>query len=125
MSLHDICQPRHSGWNLRTLVARPGSGDCRQHQGERWDWLFEIALRHRQRLQKRAAWLQLYWPVRQLPQKQQRVWIKEFCETNRVDLGAICRAEAMTWNELREISKDPLCTIGAHTVNHYAVAQVE
>ena len=30
----------------------------------------------------------------------------------------------MTWNELREISKDPLCTIGAHTVNHYAVAQL-
>ena len=75
-------------------------------------------------MQKRAAWLQLYWPVRQLPQKQQRVWIKEFCETNRVDLGAICRAEAMTWNEVREISKDPLCTIGAHTVNHYAVAQL-
>ena len=75
-------------------------------------------------LQKKAAWLQLYWPVRHLPQKQQRIWIKEFCETNRVDLGAICRAEAMTWNELREISKDPLCTIGAHTVNHYAVAQL-
>ena len=74
--------------------------------------------------QKKAAWLQLYWPVRQLPQKQQRAWIREFCETNRVDLGAICRAEAMTWSELREISKDPLCTIGAHTVNHYAVAQL-
>ena len=72
----------------------------------------------------KSAWLQLYWPVRQLGQKQQRLWIKEFCDTNRVDLGAICRAEAMTWDELREISNDPLCTIGAHTVNHYAVAQL-
>jgi peptidoglycan/xylan/chitin deacetylase (PgdA/CDA1 family) len=66
----------------------------------------------------------VYWPVRQLEQKQQRIWIRAFCETNRVDLGAICRAEAMTWDELREISTDPLCTIGAHTVNHYAVAQL-
>ena len=75
-------------------------------------------------VQKQAAWQQLYWPVRQLEQKQQRKWIKEFCQTNRVDLGAICRADAMTWDELREISGDPLCTIGAHTVNHFAVAQL-
>jgi peptidoglycan/xylan/chitin deacetylase (PgdA/CDA1 family) len=75
-------------------------------------------------LQKKAAWLQLYWPLRQLEQRQQRIWIKQFCDTNRVNLGAICRAEAMTWDELREISKDPLCTIGAHTINHYAVAQL-
>jgi peptidoglycan/xylan/chitin deacetylase (PgdA/CDA1 family) len=74
--------------------------------------------------QKQAAWQQLYWPVRQLEQKQQRIWIREFCDANRVDLSAICRAEAMTWDELRGISRDPLCTIGAHTVNHYAVAQL-
>ena len=75
-------------------------------------------------VQKQSAWLQLYWPVRRLGQKQQRIWIREFCETNRVDLSAICRAQAMTWDELREISADPLCTIGAHTVNHYALAQL-
>ncbi len=74
---------------------------------------------------KQTAWQQLYWPVRQLPQRQQRAWISEFCERNRVDLGAICRAEAMTWDELREIAADPLCTIGAHTVNHFAIAQLE
>ena len=74
--------------------------------------------------QKQAAWQQLYWPLRLLEQKQQRMWIKDFCDTNRVDLGAICQAEAMTWDELRGISKDPLCTIGAHTINHYAVSQL-
>ena len=30
----------------------------------------------------------------------------------------------MSWNELRLIAKDPLCEIGAHTVNHYAVASL-
>jgi peptidoglycan/xylan/chitin deacetylase (PgdA/CDA1 family) len=75
-------------------------------------------------VQKRAAWQHLYWPVRQLEQRQQRKWIRDFCDANRVDLEAVCRAEAMTWDELREISKDPLCVIGAHTVNHFAVAQL-
>ncbi len=74
--------------------------------------------------QKQVAWQQLYWPVRLLEQKQQRVWIRQFCDANRVDLEAICRAEAMTWDELRIISHDPLCAIGAHTVHHYAVAQL-
>ncbi len=75
-------------------------------------------------MQKQAAWEQLYWPVRLLEQKQQRNWIRGFCEDNRVDLTSICRAEAMSWDELRDIAKDPLCTIGAHTVNHFAVAQL-
>ena len=47
-------------------------------------------------VQKKAAWQQLYWPLRQLEQKQQRQWIRDFCDANRVDLEAICRAEAMT-----------------------------
>ncbi len=74
--------------------------------------------------QKRAAWQQVYWPVRAMEQFQQRKWIRDFCETNRVDLAAICRSEAMTWDELRAIARDPLCTIGAHTVHHYAVAKL-
>jgi peptidoglycan/xylan/chitin deacetylase (PgdA/CDA1 family) len=31
----------------------------------------------------------------------------------------------MTWDQVREIASDPLCTIGAHTINHYAVARLE
>lgn len=31
---------------------------------------------------------------------------------------------AMTWEDIKEISKDPLCTIGAHTVNHYPLSQL-
>jgi peptidoglycan/xylan/chitin deacetylase (PgdA/CDA1 family) len=84
----------------------------------------KLALKTVSDAQKRVAWHQLYWPVRLLEQKQQRIWIREFCDANRVDLDAICRAEAMTWDELRAISRDPLCTVGAHTVNHYAVSQL-
>jgi peptidoglycan/xylan/chitin deacetylase (PgdA/CDA1 family) len=84
----------------------------------------KLSLKTLSHIQKQAAWEQLYWPVRLLPPKQQRRWINDFCDVNRVDLGAICRAEAMTWDELREVARDPLCTIGAHTVNHFAVARL-
>ncbi|MBL8905304.1 MAG: polysaccharide deacetylase family protein [Rhizobiales bacterium] len=75
--------------------------------------------------QKQAAFERLYWPVRSMEQHAQREWIRDFCEARGVNLEAICRAEAMTWTELRQISADPLCSIGAHTVNHFAVAKLD
>jgi len=32
---------------------------------------------------------------------------------------------AMSWDEVREISKDPLATIGAHSVNHFSLKQLD
>lgn len=73
---------------------------------------------------KQAAFRRLYRPVRNLPEHRQREWIRQFCAHHGVDLEAQCRSEAMTWDELRLIAADPLCTIGAHTVNHYAIARL-
>ena len=36
----------------------------------------------------------------------------------------ICQSVVMTWDEIRAMNRDPLCTIGAHTMNHYAVAKL-
>ncbi len=74
--------------------------------------------------QKRQAWQRLYWPVRGLGQRVQRRWIRDFCAQQGVNLDAICGAEAMGWDELRLIAADPLCTIGAHTMQHYALSQL-
>jgi peptidoglycan/xylan/chitin deacetylase (PgdA/CDA1 family) len=74
---------------------------------------------------KNGAWQSLYWPVRNLPEAEQRVWIRKFCTTYGLDLGTLCRDEAMTWDELRLIAADPLCTIGAHTIHHYALAKLD
>lgn len=75
--------------------------------------------------QKQQAWDAMYWPIRHLEQHQQRQWIAGFCASHgAVDLTKICTGAAMTWDELRTIAADPLCTIGAHTINHYAVAQL-
>ncbi len=70
---------------------------------------------------KWAAWKQLYWPVRMMEQREQRRWITEFATRYRLDLQKLCRDTAMTWDELRQISADPLCTIGAHTINHFNI----
>ncbi|MGQ0486048.1 MAG: polysaccharide deacetylase family protein [Hyphomicrobiales bacterium] len=74
--------------------------------------------------QKRLAWERLYWPLRAMEQTAQRVWIRAFCARQGIDLEAMCRAEAMNWDELRLLAEDPLCTIGAHSVNHYALARL-
>ena len=75
--------------------------------------------------QKKAAFARLYWPVRSLEEHSQRQWVSDFCEENGIDLKQICRDEAMSWDELREINADPLCTIGAHTINHFAIKKLD
>jgi len=74
--------------------------------------------------EKQQAWDRLYWPVRRLDQHFQRRWIAGFCARHAVDLKRICTEAAMTWDEVRNIASDPLCTIGAHTIHHYAVSQL-
>ena len=43
---------------------------------------------------------------------------------SRVDMAAFCRDLCMDWEELGELAADPLCTIGAHTVNHMMLKKV-
>jgi peptidoglycan/xylan/chitin deacetylase (PgdA/CDA1 family) len=39
-------------------------------------------------------------------------------------MKALCAELCMTWEDLAELAKDPLCTIGAHTVNHVMLKKV-
>ena len=59
-----------------------------------------------------------------MPEYAQRDWIRRVCNAHGVDLGAMCRAAAMTWDEIRQMNAEPLATIGAHAVNHYAVMRL-
>ncbi len=75
--------------------------------------------------QKNLTYEKLYKLVRWgLDEKDQRKWIREFAEAHGIDVAAHCRAQAMTWDQVREINEDPLCTIGAHTVHHYSVGRM-
>ena len=67
----------------------------------------------------------LYWPLRNCPETEQRHWIRHQCDRAGIDLDAMCRAEAMNWDAIRKINRDPLCTIGAHTVCHNALKKLD
>ena len=73
---------------------------------------------------KWAAWPLLSAAVEKLEQFEQRRVIRNLCEKSEIDPDAYCRRVAMSWDDLREINKDPLCTIGAHTLNHHAVGRM-
>ncbi len=41
------------------------------------------------------------------------------------DLLGYCRSETLSWADIRQLSRDPLVTIGAHTSHHYPLIQLE
>jgi peptidoglycan/xylan/chitin deacetylase (PgdA/CDA1 family) len=65
------------------------------------------------------AWKTLAPRFQTIAEYAQRIAIGQLSERYQVDLNAICRAAAMTWDEIRTMADEPLATIGAHTLNHY------
>ncbi|WP_239025248.1 polysaccharide deacetylase family protein [Rhodoligotrophos defluvii] len=73
---------------------------------------------------KNRAFRTLYWPVRHMEEHEQRRWIRRFARDHGFDVDGYCRSVAMGWTDVRALAQDPLCTIGAHTIHHYAVAKL-
>lgn len=75
--------------------------------------------------EKQAVFETLHRFVRAMNEHGQRRWIREFCSQHTVDIDALCRREAMTWDEVRQLDTSPLCTIGAHSVNHFSLKKLD
>jgi peptidoglycan/xylan/chitin deacetylase (PgdA/CDA1 family) len=61
----------------------------------------------------------IYWWLRSLDSEDElREAVRDMGARYGVDSQAICNDLCMTWTEIAEIARDPLATIGAHTVNH-------
>lgn len=73
---------------------------------------------------KNKALSGIYAIFRDLPQDEQRRLCRAFCGAHGVDVEGLCRSLAMTWDDVRAMSKDPLCEIGAHTVKHFSLAHL-
>lgn len=69
-----------------------------------------------------AAWRN--WLLGEVDETRQRVVIRKLAERHGVDLAALAGELVMDWNEVRRIAADPLCTIGAHTMTHPALARL-
>lgn len=74
---------------------------------------------------KYAAHHEIYWWLRSLPEVQARAVVAELAAAYDIDPQAQHRNLVMSWDELRELSEDPLVTIGAHTRGHYALAKLD
>jgi peptidoglycan/xylan/chitin deacetylase (PgdA/CDA1 family) len=69
--------------------------------------------------QKREVFEAIYWWLRRLPtEEDMRNAVRDLCRRYDVDLPALCAELCMTWPDIAGLARDPLVTIGAHTVNH-------
>ncbi len=74
--------------------------------------------------EKLAAYEEIYWYLRRVSEDKQRRKIMNLCCRYQVNLAQLCRQQAMGWDQLRALQADPLVDIGAHTVNHAALAKL-
>ena len=74
--------------------------------------------------EKNAAFAHIYRHLRNEDPDSQRALISQLCDTYGVDMTAQCRELIMSWKEIKNLASDPLVTIGAHTVAHYALAKL-
>lgn len=69
--------------------------------------------------EKRNIYDQLDRWLRSRPTEEElREAIRDLSARYGIDLKALCDELCMTWEDIAELSRDPLVTIGAHTVNH-------
>lgn len=78
----------------------------------------------RTQAEKNEAFNRLYWHMRKAPEPERLKLLAEFTDNYGYDLDRQCRELIMDWQQLRLFASDPLCTIGAHTVNHYELAKL-
>jgi peptidoglycan/xylan/chitin deacetylase (PgdA/CDA1 family) len=68
---------------------------------------------------KRNIYEQIYWWLRSLDTEDElRAVVRDLCARYGVDITTLCDELCMSWEDIAELARDPLVTIGAHTVNH-------
>ena len=74
---------------------------------------------------KRELYDALYGYLRSMKTEDEvRRTVRDLAARYKVDLAAFCRDLCMDWPEIAAMAEDPLCTIGAHTVNHMMLKKV-
>jgi peptidoglycan/xylan/chitin deacetylase (PgdA/CDA1 family) len=74
--------------------------------------------------EKQAAYDALYARMRIMPEDERVELIRDLAQRYGMDLAAHCRSLIMDWSELGTFAREPLCTIGAHTVHHYELSKL-
>ena len=75
--------------------------------------------------QKNAAWSAIYWRLRMGSEDAMRAEIARLAIAQGIDLPALTRDLALSWDEVRKLAADPLASIEAHTADHFALAKLD
>jgi peptidoglycan/xylan/chitin deacetylase (PgdA/CDA1 family) len=74
---------------------------------------------------KRRAFEEVYWWLRSMKTDAElRDAVRDICARYGVDVKGPSTELCMDWKQIAEMAADPLCTIGAHTVNHVFLSKV-
>jgi peptidoglycan/xylan/chitin deacetylase (PgdA/CDA1 family) len=104
---------------LEEIIARHDSASLRMN-GE--DRTFACGATE----EKYAAFSAIYWWLRSLrTEAEVRGEVRAFAARYGVDTKGFCDKLCMNWSELAEMARDPLMTVGAHTVNHFMLAKTD
>lgn len=74
--------------------------------------------------EKEIAYREIYWWLRSIPEDLARAAVAELASAHSIDPKDVRADLIMSWDELRELSADPLVTIGAHTTSHLALGKL-
>ncbi len=69
--------------------------------------------------QKHKSYYKIYWLMRSMEEEKRMKETGELAAKYNIDTEEHCKKLIMNWQELEIFANEPLCTIGAHTVNHY------
>jgi peptidoglycan/xylan/chitin deacetylase (PgdA/CDA1 family) len=76
--------------------------------------------------EKRQLYDEVYSWLRSMKSEAElRKVVRDLAARHGVDMATVCADECMDWDELNQIAADPLCTIGAHTVNHVMLKKLD
>lgn len=70
---------------------------------------------------KYAAFDAIYWSLRGMPLEEQLLTMRTLRERYAGDGGGSTAAEPLSWDMVADMQKSGLLTVGAHTLNHYAL----
>ena len=84
---------------------------------------FAIALPSATEEEKNAAFRQLYWALRAGPEVRLLRVVESLAARANVDGPAMVERLCLNWDELANLARNPLATIGAHTVRHRMLAK--
>ena len=85
-----------------------------------------IALECKSITQKYAAYEQLVDVfTNQIGELEQAEALRGLCAKSYEQLLLRMNKDMMAWDEIKELRNDPLCTIGAHSIDHHALARLD